>query len=80
MQDYNCIVIDWPMTTTIVVFRSMTDLIYFFHMLLQVIATSLPFTEALCFRSFLIFILIFIFKTLCNYLVLLINLVIWNIC
>jgi cyclic nucleotide gated channel len=30
-----CIVIDWPMTTTIVVFRSMTDLIYLFHMLLQ---------------------------------------------
>lgn len=36
MQDHKCIVIDWPMTTTIVVFRSMTDIIYLLHMLLQV--------------------------------------------
>ncbi|KAL4632951.1 hypothetical protein ACB092_04G086900 [Castanea dentata] len=34
-KDNKCIIINWPMTTTIVVFRSMTDLIYFFHMLLQ---------------------------------------------
>ncbi|XP_034908497.1 probable cyclic nucleotide-gated ion channel 20, chloroplastic isoform X2 [Populus alba] len=31
----NCIVIDWPMTKTIVVFRSLTDLIYLLNMLLQ---------------------------------------------
>ncbi|GLU18420.1 hypothetical protein SLE2022_347240 [Rubroshorea leprosula] len=30
-----CIVIDWPMTTTLVVFRSITDLIYLLNMLLQ---------------------------------------------
>ncbi|XP_040997564.1 probable cyclic nucleotide-gated ion channel 20, chloroplastic [Juglans microcarpa x Juglans regia] len=35
LKDKKCIVIDWPMTTTMVVFRSLTDLIYFFHMLLQ---------------------------------------------
>ncbi|XP_030938982.1 probable cyclic nucleotide-gated ion channel 20, chloroplastic isoform X3 [Quercus lobata] len=35
LKDNKCIIINWPMTTTIVVFRSMTDLIYFFHMLLQ---------------------------------------------
>ncbi|KAM3702991.1 hypothetical protein ACJW31_04G063900 [Castanea mollissima] len=34
-KDNKCITINWPMTTTIMVFRSMTDLIYFFHMLLQ---------------------------------------------
>lgn len=32
----NCIVIDWLMTKTIVVFRSLTDLIYLLNMLLQV--------------------------------------------
>ncbi|XP_030938981.1 probable cyclic nucleotide-gated ion channel 20, chloroplastic isoform X2 [Quercus lobata] len=37
LKDNKCIIINWPMTTTIVVFRSMTDLIYFFHMLLQII-------------------------------------------
>ncbi|KAK9996715.1 hypothetical protein SO802_021401 [Lithocarpus litseifolius] len=35
LKDNKCIIINWPMTTTIVVFRSMTDLVYFFHMLLQ---------------------------------------------
>ncbi|XP_023519574.1 probable cyclic nucleotide-gated ion channel 20, chloroplastic isoform X1 [Cucurbita pepo subsp. pepo] len=30
-----CIFINWPMTTTLVVFRSMTDFVYFLHMLLQ---------------------------------------------
>ncbi|KAL3574916.1 hypothetical protein D5086_023017 [Populus alba] len=34
-QVNNCIVIDWPMTKTIVVFRSLTDLIYLLNMLLQ---------------------------------------------
>ncbi|KAM5570289.1 hypothetical protein ABKV19_011115 [Rosa sericea] len=34
-EDNKCIVIDQPLTTTFVVFRSMTDLIYFMHMLLQ---------------------------------------------
>ncbi|XP_024973474.1 probable cyclic nucleotide-gated ion channel 20, chloroplastic isoform X1 [Cynara cardunculus var. scolymus] len=32
---HKCIVINWPMTQTIVVFRSMTDLIYLTHMLVQ---------------------------------------------
>ncbi|KAM4106464.1 hypothetical protein ACB094_04G067200 [Castanea mollissima] len=35
LKDNKCIIINWPMTTTIVVFRSLTDLVYFFHMLLQ---------------------------------------------
>ena len=35
-QDNKCIVLNWPMTTTMVVFRSMSDLIYLIHMLLQV--------------------------------------------
>ncbi|XP_050255636.1 probable cyclic nucleotide-gated ion channel 20, chloroplastic isoform X3 [Quercus robur] len=35
LKDNKCIIINRPLTTTIVVFRSMTDLIYFFHMLLQ---------------------------------------------
>ncbi|KAG7944955.1 hypothetical protein I3843_15G129300 [Carya illinoinensis] len=35
LGDKKCIVMDWPMTTTMVVFRSLTDLIYLFHMLLQ---------------------------------------------
>lgn len=30
-----CIVIDWSLTTALVVFRSLTDFIYFLHMLLQ---------------------------------------------
>lgn len=34
-KDNKCIVLNWPMTTTIVVFRSMTDLVYLIHMLLQ---------------------------------------------
>ncbi|KAF5730264.1 cyclic nucleotide-gated ion channel 20 chloroplastic [Tripterygium wilfordii] len=34
-QDNKCIVINWPMTTTIVAFRSMTDFIYLLNMLLQ---------------------------------------------
>ncbi|KAK4488984.1 hypothetical protein RD792_004775 [Penstemon davidsonii] len=35
LQDNKCIVLNWPMTTTIVVLRSMTDFIYFLHILLQ---------------------------------------------
>ncbi|GMH03921.1 hypothetical protein Nepgr_005760 [Nepenthes gracilis] len=35
IQEDMCIVIDWNMTTTIVSFRSMTDFIYFLHILLQ---------------------------------------------
>ncbi|KAF3438348.1 hypothetical protein FNV43_RR21110 [Rhamnella rubrinervis] len=34
-EDNKCIVIDRPLTTAIVVFRSMTDFIYLLHMLLQ---------------------------------------------
>ncbi|WCJ34744.1 cyclic nucleotide gated channel 19 [Euphorbia peplus] len=34
-KDNKCIVIDWPLTTTIVVFRSMTDFIYLLNILLQ---------------------------------------------
>lgn len=34
-QDHKCIVINWTMKTAFVVFRSMTDLIYLLHMLLQ---------------------------------------------
>ncbi|KAL2243852.1 probable cyclic nucleotide-gated ion channel 20, chloroplastic isoform X1 [Sesamum indicum] len=34
-QDHKCIVLNWPMTTTIVVLRSMTDFIYLIHILLQ---------------------------------------------
>ncbi|XP_050377007.1 probable cyclic nucleotide-gated ion channel 20, chloroplastic isoform X2 [Argentina anserina] len=34
-KDKKCIVIDQPLTTTFVVFRSMTDLIYLMHILLQ---------------------------------------------
>eukprot|EP00258_Populus_trichocarpa_P022080 XP_024438099.1 probable cyclic nucleotide-gated ion channel 20, chloroplastic isoform X2 [Populus trichocarpa] len=34
-QENNCIVIDWPLAKTIVVFRSLTDLIYLLNILLQ---------------------------------------------
>nr|KAJ0223954.1 hypothetical protein LSAT_V11C200057500 [Lactuca sativa] len=34
-KDCKCIIINWPMTKTIVVFRSVTDLIYFMHILVQ---------------------------------------------
>ncbi|XP_073141159.1 probable cyclic nucleotide-gated ion channel 20, chloroplastic [Henckelia pumila] len=34
-QDNKCIVLDWPLTTTMVVLRSMTDFIYLLHILLQ---------------------------------------------
>nr|XP_043631320.1 probable cyclic nucleotide-gated ion channel 20, chloroplastic [Erigeron canadensis] len=34
-KEHKCIVINWPMTKVIVVLRSMTDFIYFLHMLLQ---------------------------------------------
>ncbi|PIN05896.1 hypothetical protein CDL12_21561 [Handroanthus impetiginosus] len=34
-QDNKCIVLDWPLTKTIVVLRSMTDFIYLLHILLQ---------------------------------------------
>ncbi|KAI3807333.1 hypothetical protein L1987_23259 [Smallanthus sonchifolius] len=33
--DHKCVVINWPMTNTIVVFRSITDFIYLMHMLVQ---------------------------------------------
>ncbi|RDY01515.1 putative cyclic nucleotide-gated ion channel 20, chloroplastic, partial [Mucuna pruriens] len=33
--DNKCIAINWPMTTTLVFFRSINDLIYFFNILLQ---------------------------------------------
>ncbi|KAF8407523.1 hypothetical protein HHK36_006657 [Tetracentron sinense] len=35
LYEYKCIVLNLTVTTTIVVFRSMTDFIYFLHMLLQ---------------------------------------------
>ncbi|XP_061369863.1 probable cyclic nucleotide-gated ion channel 20, chloroplastic isoform X2 [Gastrolobium bilobum] len=35
-QDYNCIVINWTMTTALVLLRSMNDLVYFFNILLQI--------------------------------------------
>ncbi|KAK4402512.1 putative cyclic nucleotide-gated ion channel 20, chloroplastic [Sesamum angolense] len=34
-QDNKCIVLNWPLTTTLVVLRSMTDFIYVIHILLQ---------------------------------------------
>ncbi|XP_019198131.1 PREDICTED: probable cyclic nucleotide-gated ion channel 20, chloroplastic isoform X2 [Ipomoea nil] len=34
-QDKKCIVLNWPLTTTIVILRSFTDFIYLIHMLLQ---------------------------------------------
>ncbi|XP_048226748.1 probable cyclic nucleotide-gated ion channel 20, chloroplastic isoform X3 [Ricinus communis] len=34
-QENKCIVINWPLTTTIIVFRSMTDFIYLLNILLQ---------------------------------------------
>ncbi|KAH6806759.1 cyclic nucleotide-binding transporter 1 [Perilla frutescens var. frutescens] len=35
LQDNKCIVLNWPMTTAMIVLRSMTDFIYLLHMLLQ---------------------------------------------
>lgn len=35
-QDNNCIVLNWPMTTTLVVLRSLTDFVQLIHILLQV--------------------------------------------
>ncbi|TQD83644.1 hypothetical protein C1H46_030811 [Malus baccata] len=34
-KENSCIVIDWPLTTTLVVFRSITDFIFLLHILLQ---------------------------------------------
>ncbi|XP_021683421.2 probable cyclic nucleotide-gated ion channel 20, chloroplastic isoform X2 [Hevea brasiliensis] len=34
-KDYKCIVINWPMTKTIVIFRSLTDFVYLLNILLQ---------------------------------------------
>ncbi|KAK4362672.1 hypothetical protein RND71_017913 [Anisodus tanguticus] len=34
-QENKCIVLDWPLTTTIVILRSITDIIYLIHILLQ---------------------------------------------
>lgn len=41
IQENKCIVLNWPMTTAMIVLRSMTDFIYLLHILLQVHA--LPF-------------------------------------
>lgn len=40
MQDDKCIAINWTMTTTLVLFRSINDLIYFFNILVQVMLTN----------------------------------------
>ncbi|CAL0312331.1 unnamed protein product [Lupinus luteus] len=34
-QDHKCIVINWPMTTILVLLRSMTDFVYFINIILQ---------------------------------------------
>ncbi|XP_019052076.1 PREDICTED: probable cyclic nucleotide-gated ion channel 20, chloroplastic [Nelumbo nucifera] len=34
-EEYKCIVLNWPMTKTLVALRSLTDFVYFLHMLLQ---------------------------------------------
>nr|XP_016450533.1 PREDICTED: probable cyclic nucleotide-gated ion channel 20, chloroplastic isoform X3 [Nicotiana tabacum] len=36
-QGNKCIVLNWPMTTTIVILRSITDIVYLIHILLQII-------------------------------------------
>nr|XP_009761447.1 PREDICTED: probable cyclic nucleotide-gated ion channel 20, chloroplastic isoform X2 [Nicotiana sylvestris] len=36
-QGNKCIVLNWPMTTTIVILRSITDIVYLVHILLQII-------------------------------------------
>jgi len=41
VQDNKCIVLNWNFATALAVVRSVTDAIYFLHMLLQVSATSL---------------------------------------
>jgi len=41
MQANKCIVLNWNFATALAVVRSVTDAIYFLHMLLQVSATSL---------------------------------------
>lgn len=46
-QENKCIVLNWPITTGIVVCRSITDLIYLMHMLLQVTYSFTSFLEAL---------------------------------
>ena len=38
VQEYKCIIINWTMTTTLVLLRSLNDLVYFLNMLLQVIS------------------------------------------
>ena len=43
VQDYKCININWAMTTTLVLFRSLNDLVYFLNILLQVISQWQPF-------------------------------------
>ena len=40
MQDGNCIVLNWNFATGLAVVRSVTDAIYFLHMLLQVSSSS----------------------------------------
>lgn len=51
-QDNKCIVLNWPMTTTIVVLRSMTDYIYLMHILLQVhILASCYRLSAVCYSN-----------------------------
>ncbi|EPS62547.1 hypothetical protein M569_12245, partial [Genlisea aurea] len=34
-QEHNCIVLNWPLTKTLVILRSVNDFIYFLHILLQ---------------------------------------------
>lgn len=41
VQDFNCIAIDWRMTETLVLLRSMNDFVYFLNILLQVISQYL---------------------------------------
>ncbi|XAR53146.1 hypothetical protein NMG60_11021569 [Bertholletia excelsa] len=46
-EDNKCIALHWPMTTIIVVFRSITDFIYFMNILLQMF----PLSVARCFTQ-----------------------------
>lgn len=53
-QDNKCIVLNGPLTTTIVILRSLTDLIYLLHMLLQVTYSHCSY----CFSCTLLFLTI----------------------
>ncbi|XP_022886875.1 probable cyclic nucleotide-gated ion channel 20, chloroplastic [Olea europaea var. sylvestris] len=54
LQDNKCIVLNGPLTTTIVILRSLTDLIYLLHMLLQVTYSHCSY----CFSCTLLFLTI----------------------